>query len=1071
MIKKLLLIVFTLSIIYSNNIFAQAPEGFNYQCVIRDNSGQAIANQAVGVQFNILQGSITGSSVYTESHTTTTNGYGLITLTIGAGTTTDDLSTVDWGNGPYYIHVEADANGGTNYSDVSTTQMMSVPYALYAKYGEDADTDASNEIQDISLTGTDLSITSGSTVDLSSLQDGTGTDDQNIAGSGLNGTTLTIGIENGTSETVDLSSLQDGTGTDDQNIQGSSLSGTNLTIGIEGGTSETVDLSSLQDGTGTDDQNMQGSGLSGTDLTIGIENGTSETVDLSSLQDGTGTDDQNMQGSSLSGTDLTIGIENGTSETVDLSSLQDGTGTDDQVLTSAVLNGNNLDITIENGNTVSANVAALYNEDYDWLKAQSMMAWPNSIDDNIYRMGKVGIGTYNLTGKFKVDFYEANPGGGAAGHQTIEFRRLDPGLNGNTFGFTSISYNAEQPNSGGYSMFNLYNANWGTNENRYFGLSFDGESGLYIRKEYNGNYNGFVGIGTDSPLDKLHIEGDNYANSSLRFLNKASSNTDYWNLGVRDYAGNDEYFSIERNNSTGTGSTPFVVTDDGKVGINEVNPSQELDVNGNLRLRGALYDVNNDAGVSGEILKSTANGIDWIDGSIYMDNTDNQTLSLNSSNQLSISGGNSVNLSSLQDGTGTDNQNLTGASLTGTTLQINIENGTSTTVNLSSLISAETDPQVGSNSTNYVPKWNGSNLATGTIYDNGRIGIGSTSPNAKLHVNSSSTEDGFRVQINGSSKLYTLNNGGTGIGGNQTTLPNNGLYVFGWTGLGTNTPSARLDVLGNVRIQNTANDYALYSSAFSNNSHPIFRPETAWKGYLGTSSIPWYAVWAEDLYADNLGVWILYDTYDDLELINNIKADTLWDPELGHHVMKIRPNSMPSPVLVTDKGEDGVAHQGVSYKRMFGLLLGSIRQLDKETKQRDHRIVERDQLLANALGIDLQNGEIEKEISDEGFEKINKQRFEVYFSDEFVSKLIDDSEPFIQITPRTWYNKFIIEKVDKNGFTILVEYDNDDTNFEFNWRAYSKIKEKVDLNSLNSDVFIKDEIKISNNHPTIKYNR
>ena len=327
MIKKLLLIVFTLSIIYSNNIFAQAPEGFNYQCVIRDNSGQAIANQAVGVQFNILQGSITGSSVYTESHTTTTNGYGLITLTIGAGTTTDDLSTVDWGNGPYYIHVEADANGGTNYSDVSTTQMMSVPYALYAKYGEDADTDASNEIQDISLTGTDLSISSGSTVDLSSLQDGTGTDDQNIMGSGLAGTTLTIGIQDGTSESVDLSSLQDGTGTDDQNLTGATLTGTSLQIDIENGASTTVDLAGLQDGTGTDDQDLTGATLIGTTLQIDIESGASASVDLVGLQDGVDDADNDPAnefntGAVLNGTDLEI-TDGGGTLTTDLSSLTD----------------------------------------------------------------------------------------------------------------------------------------------------------------------------------------------------------------------------------------------------------------------------------------------------------------------------------------------------------------------------------------------------------------------------------------------------------------------------------------------------------------------------------------------------------------------------------------------------------------------------------------------------------------------------------------------------------------------------------------------------------------------------
>lgn len=98
----------------------------------------------------------------------------------------------------------------------------------------------------------------------------------------LNGTTLEL-TDNGGTLTADLSSLQDGTGTDDQNIMGSGLAGTILTIGIENGTSQNIDLASLQDGTGTDDQNILGSGLAGNILTIGIEGGTSETVDLSSF--------------------------------------------------------------------------------------------------------------------------------------------------------------------------------------------------------------------------------------------------------------------------------------------------------------------------------------------------------------------------------------------------------------------------------------------------------------------------------------------------------------------------------------------------------------------------------------------------------------------------------------------------------------------------------------------------------------------------------------------------------------------------------------------------------------------
>ncbi|WP_223788722.1 hypothetical protein [Marinicella meishanensis] len=114
-------------------------------------------------------------------------------------------------------------------------------------------------------------------------------DQQSITGLALNGTTLTVGIENGNSDTVDLSGLQDGTGTDDQTL---SLVGTDLSI-TDG---NTVDLSPLQDGTGTDDQTLS---LVGTDLSITDGN----TVDLSPLQDGTGTDSQTL---SLNGPDLSI---------------------------------------------------------------------------------------------------------------------------------------------------------------------------------------------------------------------------------------------------------------------------------------------------------------------------------------------------------------------------------------------------------------------------------------------------------------------------------------------------------------------------------------------------------------------------------------------------------------------------------------------------------------------------------------------------------------------------------------------------------------------------------------------
>ncbi|MFK7784365.1 MAG: hypothetical protein AB8B56_04565 [Crocinitomicaceae bacterium] len=129
--KKVLLSC--LSLLLAATSLAQSPEAFNYQSVVRDVSSNIVVNQAVGFQFRILQGSVAGLSVYTETHATTSNGYGLVNTQIGTGTTTDDFSLIDWANGPYFIETSMDITGGTNYSVMGISQLLSVPYALYAK--------------------------------------------------------------------------------------------------------------------------------------------------------------------------------------------------------------------------------------------------------------------------------------------------------------------------------------------------------------------------------------------------------------------------------------------------------------------------------------------------------------------------------------------------------------------------------------------------------------------------------------------------------------------------------------------------------------------------------------------------------------------------------------------------------------------------------------------------------------------------------------------------------------------------------------------------------------------------
>lgn len=200
--KRLLPLVILL---ISASVFAQSPNAFNYQAVVRDASGNIIANQSVGLRMAILQGSQNGTIVYQESFTPTTSDFGLANVAIGTGNVLNgSFANINWGNGPYYIQVAADPTGGTAYSLLGTSQLLSVPYALYAKNvpvnvseltndagyitsANDADSNPTNEIQTLTLSGSTLSISSGNSVTLPSSGGGNTLDaayDQGGAGAG-----------------------------------------------------------------------------------------------------------------------------------------------------------------------------------------------------------------------------------------------------------------------------------------------------------------------------------------------------------------------------------------------------------------------------------------------------------------------------------------------------------------------------------------------------------------------------------------------------------------------------------------------------------------------------------------------------------------------------------------------------------------------------------------------------------------------------------------------------------------------------------------------------------------------
>ncbi len=132
-IMKNKIILSLTAVLISVSAWAQAPQKFNYQGAARNTTGSPLANQSISMRISVLDGSPAGTAQYVETQATTTNEFGLYNVQIGGGTpVTGTMGAVTWTSGDKYMKVEIDPAGGTSYTDLGSTQLLSVPYALHA---------------------------------------------------------------------------------------------------------------------------------------------------------------------------------------------------------------------------------------------------------------------------------------------------------------------------------------------------------------------------------------------------------------------------------------------------------------------------------------------------------------------------------------------------------------------------------------------------------------------------------------------------------------------------------------------------------------------------------------------------------------------------------------------------------------------------------------------------------------------------------------------------------------------------------------------------------------------------
>ena len=300
--------------------FAQAPQKMSYQAVIRNSSDQLVSNTQIGMQISILQGGATGAAVYEETQTPTSNANGLVSLEIGTGTVVSgNFTTIDWSADTYFIQTETDPTGGTNYTITGTSQLMSVPYSLYAKTAANGITAA----QATAITNTS----------------GTNTGDQTVItaaqATAITNNTAKVGVT--TAQATTLSNTS-GTNTGDQTVitaaQATAITNNTAKVGVTAAQATTLSNTS---GTNTGDQTVitaaQATAITNNTAKVGVTAAQATTLSNTS---GTNTGDQTVitaaQATAITNNTAKVGVT--TAQATTLSNTS-GTNTGDQTVITA----------------------------------------------------------------------------------------------------------------------------------------------------------------------------------------------------------------------------------------------------------------------------------------------------------------------------------------------------------------------------------------------------------------------------------------------------------------------------------------------------------------------------------------------------------------------------------------------------------------------------------------------------------------------------------------------------------------------------------------------------------------